>query len=100
MNMPNPTTIFSLQFFSLKKISGPLILEQSDVFSIPYLHSIKSEIHQSRHQLLISNFNNIKSRLDSKLQRNIDLLTTKCSSAWLPALPIQEQGFHLNKQEF
>ena len=44
----------------------------------------------------------IKSHLDTTLLRNIDLLTTKCFSVWLTALPIhdQEQGFHLNKQEF
>ena len=34
------------------------------------------------------------------LQHNIDLLTAKYSSVWLTALTIQEQGFHLNKQEF
>ena len=28
------------------------------------------------------------------------MLSAKCSSLWLIALPIQEQGFHLNKQEF
>ena len=30
----------------------------------------------------------------------MDLLRAKCSSNWLTALPIQEQGFHLNKREF
>ena len=34
------------------------------------------------------------------LQRTIDMLSTECSSLWLTALPIQEQGFYLNKQEF
>ena len=103
LNIPNPTTLCEFQFSASKKISGPLsslILEQSIDFSIPSLLSIKSEIRQARHQLLTSNFNDIKSRLDFTLQRNIDLLTTKCSSVWLTALPIQEQGFHLNKQEF
>ena len=28
------------------------------------------------------------------------MLSVKRSSLWLTALPIQEQGFHLNKQEF
>ena len=103
LNILNPTTLCEFQFSASKKISGPLsslILEQSIDFSIPSLLSIKSEIRQARHQLLTSNFNDIKSRLDFILQRNIDLLTTKCSSVWLTALPIQEQGFHLNKQEF
>jgi len=41
-----------------------------------------------------------KSRLDPLLQRIVDLNSMKCSSLWLTALPIQEQGFYLNKQEF
>ena len=49
---------------------------------------------------LTYNFNDIKSRLDPTLQRTINLLSVKCSSVWLTALPIREQGFYLNKQEF
>ena len=85
------------------KISAPLaslILKQSDEFSIPCLRSVKSDIHQAKQQLLASNFNDIKSRLDPTLQHTIDLLSAKCSSAWLITLPIREQGFYLNKQEF
>ena len=96
LNIPNPTILCEFQFSALKKISGPLaslILEQSNDFSIPSLHSIKSEIRQTRHQLLTSNFNNIKSHLILCF----NILTAKCSSVWLTALPIQEQGFHLNK---
>jgi len=32
--------------------------------------------------------------------QTIELITAKCSSLWLTALPLQEQGFHLNKQKF
>ena len=66
------------------------------LFCLLSLKSVKPDIMQ----LLTSNFNDIKSHLDSTLQHNIDLLTTKCSSVWLTALPIQKQGLHLNKQEF
>ena len=103
LNIPNPTTLCNFQFSASKKISGPLaslILKQANDFSIPSLRSIKSEIRQTRHRLLTSNFNDIKSRLDPTLQHNIDLLTAKCFSVWLTALPIQEQNFHLNKQDF
>ena len=37
---------------------------------------------------------------DSRLNRIITLTSVKCSSLWLTALPLQEQGFFLNKQEF
>ena len=103
LNIPNPTTICEFQFSASKKLSGPLaslILRQSDEFSIPSLHSIKSEIRRARQLLLTANFDDVKSRLDSTLQRTMDLLRVKCSSNWLTALPIEEQGFHLNKQEF
>ena len=71
-------------------------MEQSDEFSIPYLHSVKSDIHQAKQQFLTSNFNDIKSRLDPTLQHTIDLLSVKCSSVcnWLTALPIQERILH------
>ena len=103
LNIPNPTTICEFQFSASKKLSGPLaslILRQSDEFSIPSLHSIKSDIRRARQLLSTANFDDVKSRLDSTLQRTMDLLRAKCSSNWLTALPIEEQGFHLNKQEF
>ena len=99
LNIPNPTTICEFQFSASKKLGGPLaslILRQSDEFSIPSLHS---EIRHARQLLLTANFDDVKSRLDSTLQWTMDLLRSKCSSNWLTALPIQEQGFHLNKQE-
>ena len=71
LNIPNPTTVCEFQFSASKKLSGPLaslILGQSDEFSIPSLHSIKSEIHRARQLLLTANFNDVKSCLDSILQ--------------------------------
>ena len=50
--------------------------------------------------MLTSCLANIQSRVDPQLQRTIELINVKCSSLWLTALPLQEQGFHLNKQEF
>ena len=103
LNIPNLTTICEFQFSASKRISAPLaplILQQYDKFSIPCLHSVKSDIHQAKQQLLTSNFNDIKSCLDPTLQCTINLLSVKCPFVWLIALPIQEQGFYLNKQEF
>ena len=99
LNIPNPTTLCELQLSALKKISGPLaslILEQANDFSIPSLRSIKTEICQTRHWLLTSNFNGIKSCLDPTLQRNIDLLA--------PLFGLQlfqfRKNFHLNEWDF
>ena len=77
-----------------------MIIQQPKEFSIPSLQSIKCDIHQAEEQLLTIQFNNIKSGSDPLLQRTIDMMSAKCSSLWLTALPIQDQGFHLNKQEF
>ena len=57
-------------------------------------------IRRIKQQLLNTQFHTIKSRSDPLLQRTVDMLSAKYSSLWLTALPIQEQGFHLNKQEF
>ena len=50
LNIPNPTTVCEFQFSASKRISAPLaslILQQSDEFSIPCLHSVKFDIHQA-----------------------------------------------------
>ena len=79
-------------------------MRQSKEFSIPSLQSIKCDICQTRQQLLNAQFDNIKSGGDPLLQCTIDMhiimLSAKWLSLWLTALPIQEQGFYLNKQEF
>ena len=77
-----------------------LIISQSKEFSIPSLQSIKCEIRQTKQQLLNTQSDNIKSSSDPLLQRTIDMLSATCSSLWLTALPIQEQGFYLHKQKF
>jgi len=103
LNLPNPTLICDHQFNSSQKISAPLadfICQQSEQFHIPSLQSIKAEIRQKKQQHLKSQYSDICSQLDPILQRTVELTSVKCSSLWLTALPIQEQGFHLNKQEF
>ena len=77
LKIPNPTTIYEFQFSASKKLSGPLASGQSDEFSIPSLHSIKSEIHRARQLLLTANFDDVKSHLDSTLQRTVDLLRSQ-----------------------
>lgn len=42
----------------------------------------------------------MKSEISTTLQRAMDLGTEKGASTWLTALPLKEQGFTLNKQEF
>ena len=42
----------------------------------------------------------VKGEIPAKLQRAMDLGSQKGASTWLTALPLQKQGFTLNKQEF
>lgn len=42
----------------------------------------------------------IHTRLSPSLQRTMDLNSETSSSSWLTVLPLQDQGFHLHKQEF
>ena len=42
----------------------------------------------------------IRNSLSTQLQRTVDLNSEPGASLWLLALPLQDQGFHLTKQEF
>ena len=97
LNIPNPTCCSDFQFSSSKLLSASLVamIQQQTFTSLAF-----SRLHQSRQQMLTSCLANIQSRVDPQLQRTIELINVKCSSLWLTALPLQEQGFHLNKQEF
>ena len=41
----------------------------------------------------------IRNSLSTQLQRTVDLNSKRGASSWLLALPLQDQGFHLAKQE-
>ena len=53
------------------------------VFSIPSLQYIKSDIHQTKQQLLNTQFSNVKSFSDPVLQCIADMFSVKCSSVCL-----------------
>ena len=103
LNFTNPTCSSDSQFSSSRLLSAGLVAmiqQQTENFRVPCLQQARSTIRQSRQQIMTSSLANIKSRVDPQLQRTIELISVKCSSLWLPALPLQEQRFHLNKQEF
>ena len=103
LNITNPTCCSDSQFSSSRLLSASLVTmiqQQTENFHIPCLQQARSTIRQSRQQIMTSSLANIKSRVDPPLQRTIELISVKCSSLRLTALPLQEQRFHLNKQEF
>ena len=61
---------------------------------------IKNQIHTDRRLAYKEAAKDIRGHLASPLQRAMALNSETGSSAWLTVLPLQDQGFHLNKQEF
>ena len=77
-----------------------MIVAQNLLAPLPDVSSIKAQIHQDRRSTLRGRASTIKSNLLSQSQRVLDLNSEPGASAWLTALPLAEQGFHLMKQEF
>ena len=103
LNIINPITNASHEYQSSQKISMPLkdmIVEQRESFSKPQLQSIKASLRQEKKQRMEDMSQQVRERLPPAKQRLMDLLCEKGSSSWLSALPLQDQGFDLNKGEF
>jgi hypothetical protein len=103
LNIINPITNASHEYQSSQKISMPLkdmIVEQRESFSKPQLQSIKASLRQEKKQRMEDMSQQVREQLPPAKQRMMDLLCEKGSSSWLSALPLQDQGFNLNKGEF
>ena len=95
-----PVDIANSQFTASIKITHSLrslIVAQNLLAPLP---DVKAQIHQDRRSTLRGRASAIKSNLSSQSQRVLDLNSEPGASAWLTALPLAEQGFHLTKQEF
>ena len=103
LNIVNPVEIAESQLMPSKAITTPLtkiIIEQSEQFTKPQLQSVKSALHWEKCLANAAKAEQIKGEISATLQRAMELGTEKGASTWLTALPLQEQGFTLNKQEF
>ena len=108
MGIVNPVDIADSQFTASIKIAHSLrslIVAQNLLAPLPDVSSIKAQIHQDRRSTLrggggVGGASTIKYNLSSQSQRVLDLNSEPGASAWLTALPLAEQGFHLMKQEF
>jgi len=84
-------------------ITGPLkdlIIEQSICAHPPDTQHIRARVHQGRCEASKECGEEVRNMLSPQLQRTVDLNSEPGASLWLLALPLQEQGFHLIKQEF
>jgi len=103
LGIVNPTIIADLQYDASNKVTNPLkdmIIQQSVMARLPDASSIKSKIHTDRQLAYKEAAKDVYSHLSSPSQRAMDLNSEIGSSAWLTVLPLQDQGFHLNKQKF
>ena len=103
LNIVNPVEIAESQLMASKTITTPLmkmIIEQSEQFTKPQLQSVKSALHWEKCLANAAEAEQIKGEISATLQRAMELGTEKGASTWLTVLPLQDQGFTLNKQEF
>lgn len=101
LNITNPVAVAESELSASRKISAPLmemIINQSDTFSKPQLNTIKSTLIRQKRHLLDAAAQETREQLPDSLQRAMELASEKGSSIWLTALPLQDQGFNLNKQ--
>ena len=61
---------------------------------------IEAQVHQHRREASKKRALEIRNGLSSQLQRAIDLNSEPGASSWLMTLLLQDQGYHLTKQEF
>ena len=101
--MGDPTAFCESQFDASLRITAPLkdlITSQVAHAHPPDTRSIKAQVHQHRREASKKRALEIRNGLSSQLQRAIDLNSEPGASSWLLALPLQDQGYHLTKQEF
>ena len=99
----NPMKVSDSQFDASLLITASLkdpIIKQSVCAQPPDVRFVKAQVHLNRRRASKEFAMHVRGRLSSQLQRAVDLNSEPGASSWLLALPLQEQGFHLNKQEF
>ena len=79
-----------------------LITRQETTYGIQKetINNIKKKIKRNRQEYNQQKLIDIKSRLTSQQCRLNDINTEQGASTWLSTLPIEEEGYMLNKQEF
>ena len=78
-----------------------MIVKQKELFTRPQLQSIKSNLCRKKQQEIENVALQVRESLPPPKQREWTcMLCEKMSSSWLSVLPLQDQGFNLNKGEF
>ena len=108
LGIANPVETADREYYASKTITQNLtnlILQQEQDISL-YCHetmlSTIREVKRAKELHLKEKFSEMLSSLENtpSLKRCLELNTEKGAGSWLTALPLQDHGFCLNKQEF
>ena len=100
LGIVNPTSICDSQYAASQLITGPLkdlIVKQFVCAHPPDTRPIRAESRRVASKECVEE---VRSILSPQLQRTVDVNSEPGAYSWLLALPLQDQGFHLTKQEF
>jgi hypothetical protein len=107
MGIANPVEVANREYYASKAITQNLadIIMQQEQDICHYNHertlSIIKEVKKAKESYLKEKCIEIMSKVDNTpMKRCIELNMDKGAGSWLTALPLQDHGFCLNKQEF
>ena len=102
----NPCVSSAFQFEASQRVTYPLVsllLEQDFQFTVGTLNAqlaLKQEIHYENHRRSEESAASLHSLVSNELQRAREFACLKGASSWLTVLPLNEDGFSLNKGDF
>ena len=107
MGIINPTKVADYEYSNSRKLTQPLtemIMEQNNTGEIDESRQfrVKQEISKERESKQRGQYNDIinGNNLTKEGLRRMKMNQEKGASNWLSSLPLKENGFSLNKQEF
>ena len=98
-----PTKMSSVEFqnsLQMTKTAQDNIISQNQSFQISHNKNIKNKIKMEKESRNKTTLNAIMENGNDEIKKCIEISQLNGASIWLTALPIKEEGFHLNKREF
>ena len=105
LGIPIYQELCTREYNNSRKVTAPLTprivsQEQTYVYSKTRERQIDMEIKKAREEIHKSKLQSLRSDMTPQQIRANDLAQMKGASAWLTSLPLQDEGFVLNKREF
>ena len=104
MGMENPSHEAEREYASSKRVTAPLVdqivAQSHQLPNESHIKSTQQAVRKERVKECEDSAERIRESAPPGIQRILDVASEKGSSVWLTALPLKEQGFNLNKNEF